>query len=176
MKKTKILIGVVAVLCVISLAGCGVGGGIMNDTKDNPNTNGDKTPVIENNDSLTENPTENNDANSLISHSSIQGSVIKFSDDSCTITPVEYAEGKDGEGDVAIVDAPGNENSDTTVTVHYGSDCEFQIERISTTTGKATFSDADISDIKKQTSLIIYGEWSNKNNINATRVIIARYE
>lgn len=173
MKKVKIFIGVVSALCALSLAGCSThGSNITHNTSEVPNTSGEKQPVIENNDGSTDTSAENNDANSLIKFSAIQGDVIQFSHESCTITPVENS----ADGNVAVIDAPGNENSDNNVTIHYQNDCVFQIAKISISSGTATFSEADISDIKKQTSLIIYGDWSDKHNLNATKVFIARYE
>lgn len=173
MKKVKIFIGVVSALCVLSLAGCSTyGNNITHNTSDVPNTSSEKQSVIENNDNLTDTSTENNDANSLIKFSAIQGSVIQFSDENCTITPVENS----ADGNEAVIAAPGNENSDNNVTIHYQNDCVFQIAKISISSGTATFSEADISDIKKQTSLIIYGDWSDTHNLNATKVFIARYE
>lgn len=173
MKKVKIFIGVVSALCALSLAGCSTNGSnITHNTGEVSNTSDEKQPVIENNADSTDTSTENNDANSLIKFSAIQGDVIQFSHESCTITPVENS----ADGNVAVIDAPGNENSDNNVTVHYQNDCVFQIAKISISSETATFSEADISDIKKQTSLIIYGDWSDKHNLNATKVFIARYE
>lgn len=167
MKIKKILIGLVSALCVLSLVACGTGG---NDTDNRTDT---RNPTVsQGNDSLTKNPTDGNDANSLLALASIKGSVIEFSNDGCSITPTQESE----DGKLAIEDAPGHANSDTAVTVNYQSGCVFKIANINTKTGSVNYSDADISDIKKQTSLIIYGDWSNKNNINATAVYIARYE
>ncbi len=178
MKKNKFFIGLAVTLCVLSFTGCGASDKISDDTNNvyntnNPtNANGSNAPVDEGNDSLADNQAEDNDANSLIDLSTIQGSVVEFSDGTCTITPVESSDG----GETAVSAAPGSENADNNVTVHYQDDCAFQIAQISQETGKTSFSDADISDIKKQTSLILYGEWSDTYNLNATRVIIVRYE
>ena len=47
---------------------------------------------------------------------------------------------------------------------------------INITTGKATISDASVSDIKKQTSLLIYGDFEDTHNLTATKIVIVRYE
>lgn len=178
MKKNKFFIGLAVALCVLSFAGCGTSDKISDDTNNayntsNPtNANDSNAPVDESNDSLADNQPEGDDGDSLIDLSAIQGSVVEFSDGACTITPVETSD----DGETAVAAAPGSENTDNNVTVHYQDDCIFQIAQISQATGKASISDADISDIKKQTSLILYGEWSDTYNLNATRVIIARYE
>ena len=147
MKIKKLLIGLATVLCVLSLAACSIGG---NDTNNKTDTQNPSSSAQGNN-SLPEDPTDINDANTLLSLASIKGSVVDFSDDSCKISP-------------------------TIVTVHYNSDCIFKIAHMSLATGTVTYEDIDISGIKKQTSLIIYGDWSNKNNINATAVFIARFK
>lgn len=172
MKHTKHLIGLALVLCALSLAGCGTNS-YFTDNNEKPQTSNSENPAVTGNDeNVSKNPMDNNDANSLISLSSIQGDVIQFSDENCVITPIEYS----ADGNKAIIAAPGNDSSDTNVTVHYQSGCVFKIANISISSGTATFTEADISDIKKQTSLIIYGDWSDKHNLNATQVIIARYE
>lgn len=172
MKNKKILIGLAAALCVFSLAACSIGDNTADNRTDTQNPNSQDPTVVQGNDSLPKNPTDSNDADSLHALASIKGSVIEFSNDNCSIIPTRESE----DGKLAIEDAPGHENLDTAVTVHYQSGCVFKIANINTKTGVVNYSDADISDIKKQTSLIIYGDWSNKNNINATAVYIARYE
>ncbi|MDE7432362.1 MAG: hypothetical protein K2N34_10685, partial [Lachnospiraceae bacterium] len=88
MKKTKLLIGAVSVLCVLSLAGCNTDvNNNTHNTNDITNTGGEKSTVTDGtNNSSTNNSTGNNDANSLFELSTIQGSVINFSDDGCMIT------------------------------------------------------------------------------------------
>lgn len=167
MKNKKILIVLVSALCVLSLAACGTGG---NDTSNRTDTQ--NPTAVQGNDSLPKDSDDSNDADSLHALATIKGTVIEFSNDSCLITPTRESE----DGKLAIEDAPGHENPDTAVTVHYQSGCVFKIADINIKTGIVNYSDADISDIKKQTSLIIYGDWSNKNNVNATAVYIARYE
>lgn len=170
MKHKNNLGKIAVVLCILSLAGCGTSENTTNETNVH-NTDNTNTTAEESKKSMSGNPADSNDADSLLIFASANGTVTSFSDDSCTISPVRYS------GDnIAYTDAPGNENPDSIVTIHYQSDCVFKIAKISIVTGTVTYSDADISDIKKQTSLIIYGDWSNEKNIDATRVFIARYE
>lgn len=180
MKIKKLLIGLVVGLCVLSLEACSIGGNDTNNKTDTQNLtqqnpNSQNPSAAQGNDSLPEDPTDINDADSLLSLASIKGSVVDFSKDSCTISPMISIDDGNGGG-LAIGDAPGHENADAFVTVHYNDDCIFKIAHMSLATGAVTYEDIDISDIKKQTSLIIYGDWSNKDNINATAVYIARYE
>ena len=44
------------------------------------------------------------------------------------------------------------------------------------TTGKAAVSEAAISDIKKKTSLVLYGNFDDTENFTASKVVIAQYE
>lgn len=172
MKNKKFLIGLVSALCVLSLVACGTGGNDTSNRTDTQNPIQQNPTVVQGNDSLPKDSNDSNDSNSLHALASIKGTVIEFSNDSCLITPTRESE----DGKLSIEDAPGHENLDAAVTVHYQSGCIFKIANINIKTGIVNYSDADISDIKKQTGLIIYGDWSNKNNINATAVYIARYE
>jgi len=67
-------------------------------------------------------------------------------------------------------------NDETNVTISYKADCIFQKASINTTTGKASISDASVSDIKKQTSLLIYGDFEDTHRLTAEKVIIVYYE
>ena len=174
MKIKQVLNGLAAILCVFLLAACDIGGNDKINRTDTNNSSPENPAVVKGNNSVPGAPNDSNDANSLLELASVNGSVVNFKKDSCTITPVKYS-GSNDNG-LAVMDAPGNEDPDTVVTVHYNSDCIFKIVTIRIATGVATYSDADISDIKKQTSLIIYGDWRQKNNINASAVYIARYE
>lgn len=139
-------------LCTLLLAGCGIRGG-DNDMPTTHNTNG-------------------NGANALFDLSTMQGSVIEFSDIGCSVTPVSV----DADGKTARVASPGNENEAETVHIEYLADCVFQIALINPSTSQAVIKDATIQDIKKQTSLIIYGDYEDAHHLTASKIIIARYE
>lgn len=155
MMSKKILLGMAVVLCVSSLAGCG------EDNKENDNSGLKKVPITE-------------DGDSLISNCDLHGHVVEFSDTGCTISSVE-SEQVDG-GELAVAAQPGYEEEEKNVNVYYADNCQYQIAKINISTGKADVSNADLSDIKKQTDLLIYGEWSDDHNIEATKAIIYRFE
>lgn len=163
---SKITKGFLIGLCTLLLAGCG--------TEHNVDTNkqGSKpnTPTGEN--SKRSEDLGTNDANVLLDSAAMQGSVTDFTNSGCTVSQVISADG----GQSAKIAAPGSENADTTVTVQYQENCIFQLAFINSTTGKAELRNAAISDIKKQTNLIIYGDFENTHTITAAKVIIARYE
>lgn len=169
MNDLKIAREILLGLCVLALTGCGAGNIVDKSTTEN--TNSSESPVItENNEQSGD--TASNDANNLIDSSTMQGSVISFSDIGCSVSQAI----SEDDGQSAKVAAPGSENADTTVNIQYQTNCVFQTAIINRTTEIATISDASISDIKKQTSLIIYGDFEGTHDLTATKVIIARYE
>lgn len=172
MNKTLFIIGLVSIICVLSLSGCGKDNDVQNNNINSKGGNGNinTSSAAKDNDSITQ-KNRDNDENSLIDFSSAtQGSVVEFSNDSCIINLTL------SDGDIAYSDAPGHEKPENNVTIHYNNDCIFQIAIINSLTGEINLSEADISDVKKQSPLIIYGDNIDKYNINASRVIIAYYK
>lgn len=108
------------------------------------------------------------DAESLYAAAVITGSVVEFTDDSCTISPVVKEDG----GNTGVIAAPGHESEDTNVVVTYEEGCVVQIATIYTSTGEAELEQANISDIKKQASVIIYGSFEDTHHISANKIII----
>ena len=47
---------------------------------------------------------------------------------------------------------------------------------MSIATGKATVSEAAKADIKKKTSLLLYGSFDDTENFTATKAVIVQYE
>lgn len=179
MKKAKILIGVTLALVLI-FSGCGGGIPEKSSAGGEPSSaakDGGSAGLDENNragsDGKEENGTDNGESFS-IDGSTVQGSVLEFSEDGCTITPVEAQ--VSGEGQEAIQAAPGEEDPEKNVLIHYQEGCLFQVVKINVAAGTTDFSDASVSDVKKQTSLIIFGEWTDSRSVKASRVYITRYE
>ncbi len=109
------------------------------------------------------------DADKLFEISNLEGTVTEFSDDGCKLSPTKYS------GDnVSYQAAPGYE--DTFVSVVYNSDCTFQIANLSLQTSAATYEPANVEDVKKQTSLILCGEYDENEVFHASRVFIYRME
>ena len=111
------------------------------------------------------------DADEMIAASDLQGSVTGFSDNGCTITPVTSS--NDGEAAIA---ADGYEDEAEKINIKYGDNCIFQRAVMSIATGKATVSDVDRADIKKKTSLLLYGDFDDTENFTAAKVMIVQYE
>ncbi len=200
MKFTKFMRGILIGMCVLALSGCGVseGGGSQNtdynaandnaanDNTANDNTANDNTAndnaandntVNDSKENDTSNAadhagtSDNIDGENLIRSSDLQGSVVEFSDSGCIVALVT----KEDEN-TAAVSAPGNENEETNVNISYKTDCIFQKADINITTGKTGINDASISDIKKQTSLLIYGDFEDTHHLTAEKIVIVRYK
>ena len=73
--------------------------------------------------------------------------------------------------------APGMESESgmESTTVSYGGDCVFQIANIDSSTGAVDLEDAVSSDVKKSTSVAVYGETQENGEIHATKVLITRF-
>ncbi len=123
----------------------------------------------ENRSNITDNGTvEKVDAESLYASAAITGSVVEFSDDSCTVSAVVTED----DGKTGVVAAPGYESEDTNVEVTYQEGCVVQIATIYTSTGIAELEQTSVADIKKQSSVIIYGSFEDTHHVTATKVII----
>lgn len=185
MKNKKIMRTLIVGASILALAGCGT----SNDTdtdgeKETQNTyienniaNPDQKDASDENDSSNI-PDGNNsnavgsmDADEMIAASDLQGSVTGFSDNGCTITPVTSS--NDGEAAIA---ADGYEDEAEKINIKYGDNCIFQRAVMSIATGKATVSEAAKADIKKKTSLLLYGNFDDTKNFTATKAVIVQYE
>ena len=185
MKNKKIMRTLIVGASILALAGCGT----SNDTdtdgeKETQNTyienniaNPDQKDASDENDSSNI-PDGNNsnavgsmDADEMIAASDLQGSVTGFSDNGCTITPVTSS--NDGEAAIA---ADGCEDEAEKINIKYGDNCIFQRAVMSIATGKATVSEAAKADIKKKTSLLLYGNFDDTKNFTATKAVIVQYE
>lgn len=194
MKNKKLMRALIIGASMFALAGCGrpdgTGTNGERETKDTHIENGITDPgkkdvSNENNskDSSGGNQPKNTpsgdvsnaagsmDGDEIIAASDLQGSVTEFSDNGCTITPA--ASSNDGE---AVIAADGYEDEGAKVTIKYGDNCIFQRAVMSIGTGKATVSEAAKADIKKKTSLLLYGNFDDTENFTAAKVMIVQYE
>lgn len=188
MKNKKLMRMLIVGASIFALAGCGTpndtGTNRERETKDayieNDITNPDQKDASDENDS--NNTPDGNDSNAvgsmdgdeLITASDLQGSVTEFSNNGCTITPTTSS--NDGKAKIAVEAADGCEDEDAKVTIKYGDNCIFQRAVMSIGTGKATVSEAAKTDIKKKTSLLLYGNFDDTENFTATKVVIVQYE
>lgn len=164
MKKENIVKLILSVMCMLALAACNAGANSSIPTTPAP-LNPPESSSMNIPDENTSDAPEGFDVE-------IRGSVVEFSDSFCIITPVET-----GEDDrLGYQAAPGYEDPEKNITVHYQEGCVIQIAEINVASGERNLEDASITDIKKETSLIIYGKWTDERELNATTVYIARYQ
>lgn len=185
MKNKKLMRMLIVGVNIFALAGCGTsnetGTKEERETKDtyieNDITNPDKKDASDENDSKDTSDGNNSnavgsmDADKMIAASDLQGSVTGFSDNGCTITPATSS--NDGE---AVIAADGYEDEAEKINIKYGDNCIFQRAVMSIATGKTTVSEAAKADIKKKTSLLLYGNFDDTKNFTATKAVIVQYE
>ena len=111
------------------------------------------------------------DGDEIIAASDLQGHVIEFSDNGCVVNPVTSDNAAE-----AVAAADGYEDEGEKVTIQYGEGCIFQRAVMSIATGKATVSEVAKEDIKKKTSLLLYGDFDGTENFTAAKVVIVQYE
>ena len=75
-----------------------------------------------------------------------------------------------------IAAADGMESSMESTTVSYDENCIFQIANINSSTGTVELEGATASDVKKSTSVYVYGETQDDGEIHATKVLITRFD
>lgn len=180
MKNKKLMQALVVGASIFALAGCGTsndaetkGDRITKDISiENDITEPDKKDTSDENDS---NAVGSMDGGEMIAASDLQGSVIEFSDNGCTINSVTTDSDGDG-GSTSVIAADGHEDESAKVTIKYGDNCTFQRAVIGIKTGNAAVSVAGKSDIKKKASLLLYGSFDDTENFTAAKVVIAQYE
>lgn len=172
--QKKVAAALLASLCLSAMTGCG-------NTKTFNNDNNKATNNIQSGKNTMNKDIGDESASSkgisaqqLYNDLDLEGSVVDFNDLGCTITPMKTEKGDDG-GEIAYEAAPGKENEEDNITVTYQKDCVFQTAVINATTGETNLSNASKENIKKQSSLIIYGEFKDKHHINASKIIIQRF-
>ena len=160
MKRKTISKFMLVGLCVFALAGCG------KQATDVP-----QTPAQTTNENSSSDTAGNTDE--MLDSATLSGSVLDFTDNSCSVSPDELID--NGAGMKSSAD--GYENEDTSVTVNYNSDCTFVIATLNGETNSITnTTDGSASDVKKQSQIFVYGDYEDTYTLNADKVIIARYE
>lgn len=167
--KHKIILFLAAMLLAATCVGCGNqphNDDILLDHQEQ-DTNLPSAKVPETNPSVenVENPAT---GDGLFEISKANGTVVEFSDTGCKITPTHY------DGNVAYEAAPGYEDQDESISVLYSQDCVFQIAYVNIQTGEVTYENATLGDVKKQTRIVICGEYDDSNVIHATHVFVYR--
>ena len=165
MKKTNISKFIAVGLCICALTGCGASPDEKPDTSNpivNSNTNEENA-----------NGSSENKGNDILESANLIGSVLEFTDNGCSVSQAKETDG----GDSLQIEASGMENKDNTVSVTYSPDCEFVVATLNKQLGSVTnITTGSISDVKKQSNVYLYGEFSDTLHFNATKVVVARWE
>ena len=155
MKKTNISKFVAVGLCICALTGCGASPDEKPDTSNpivNSNTNEENA-----------NGSSENKGNDILDSANLIGSVLEFTDNGCLVN-----QAKDIEGGAGIkIEAPGMEKKENAVSVTYNPDCEFVIATVNAQSGVRNVTTGSISDVKKQSEVYLYGEFSDTLHFNA---------
>ena len=142
-----------------------------NSLPDGSGTNGADVSQENGNIAAADDAEERVDADSLYAAAAMRGSVVEFSDGSCTVN----AAITEDDGKTGVAAAPGYESEDTNVVVTYQEGCVVRIATIDTSAGIAQLERASVSDIKKQASVIIYGSFEDTHHVSATQIIICHW-
>lgn len=130
-----------------------------------------KDSTDENNGSQTGDDENPYDADELFQICNLSGRVTEFTEAGCKVSP----DREGGEGEL-IGAAPGYEDEGEQVSVLYEPECSFRIAHADIKTTTVTYEAATAEDVKKQTSLLICGEYDENDVLYASRVFIYRIE
>ena len=164
MKRLKFTKAILILVCTASLAGCG---NIQKDT-------GTDAPSYSQNPEGGQLTNTSMEAQSLLDSAVLIGSVTDFQEGSFQV----MADRTEDNGQTAVGAAPGMESESgmESTTVSYGEDCVFQIANIDINTQAVNLEDASSSDVKKSTSVAVYGETQENGEIHAAKVLITRFQ
>lgn len=170
MKHTKITVGFATLLCIFSLAGC------QSKPQNQPvetetemqQTNTVSEPQQESSETHPNNVPAS--AEELLNSATVSGEVTAFSDTDLTLNPLSTTDAG------AAIMAVDSENAENLLTVNYLENCTFQLARINQSTGALSLETASAADIKKETSIAVYGEADESGAILAKQIFLIRYE
>lgn len=151
--KPKITFITTAVLTLVCLTGCSAGRRAATQTAPSQ---------TETQQASDDNPA---DGDQLLAACTLTGTVIEFSDDGCQISP-SFA-----EDELMYEAAQGYETESDLVRVIYQEGCTFEIAAIDLISGSADYTSAGTDAVKKQTRVVIYGEYDSEIICSRTRSI-----
>ncbi len=171
MKSKKITQILLSAVCVLALAACGANpapSGPSAPAASGPAGGGAGSPA-----SGANIPASGGAGAPEGSDVEVRGNVVELSDGFCVLSPIETDANDD---QVAYGAAPGYEDPEKNITVHYQEGCVVQIAEFNVATGEKNLVDASVSDIQQYDTLIVCGEWAGERDLNAAAIYIARYQ
>lgn len=156
MKRSQLAKGLFIALCAVMLSGC-----------QTSSPGKDRRPETDSATSQSQqSPDTGSDIDSLAASALAHGDVVEFTESGCIISPVQ------DDGDTSIIAAPEHMDETEKITIQYQEGCEVQIAVSDASTGETAFRPASLSDIKKQTSILVFGENQDSGTIKATKIVI----
>ncbi len=167
MKHMKLVTMTLALLCALSLAGCGSSNSGQAAQNESSSYSQNENQSGGGNADVSDDTSPNLD--NLMETASLRGSVADFQDGSFQVVPDQ------DDGQMIIAAADGMESSMESTTVSYDENCIFQIANINSSTGAVELEGATSSDVKKSTTVYVYGDTQEDGEIHATKVLITRF-
>lgn len=167
MNHMKVTTMTLTFICALLLAGCGSSGSGQAAHNEPSSYSQNENQSDGENANASDDTSTNLDT--LLETASLRGSVADFQDGSFQVVPDQ------DDGQMIIAAADGMESGMESTTVSYGEDCTFQIANIDSSTGAVELEAATASDVKKSTTVYVYGETQDDGVIHAAKVLITRY-
>lgn len=165
-KISKILVVLLTIGIVGNLCGCGMKANQKN-TDITENNNGKISSEENKGNEILDNNDKEVTGNELIKSANLTGSVIETTENGCTLSQTML----EGE-ELAYESAEGND-SENKVDVMYEEDTVFQSAIFDTNSGNVLkLEDINRQDIKKQSRLLLYGNFQDTYTFQATKVIV----
>lgn len=113
----------------------------------------------------------------LLSGSLLRGSVMDFTEEGCSLSQ-GVTEKLDNGGSTysEYVNPEAAAQAGLLKAVIYQPDCLFLYVYVNATTGSIRYEDALRENVKKNSSLVIYGETDEDGTVRASRVYLERFE
>lgn len=172
LKKWLALTGIT--ISMIMLAACQTGTedravkqGTVEDAEDLKHADNEEGPEGTNNEEASD--------GTFYDGADLEGSVVKFTEESCFISPSKVE--KTGEGETLEAAAPGSEDLSQLVEIRYSENCQFQI--ITLDMAKQTEvsrENTDKEEIKKGTDILVFGSCQDTVHWTAEKVAIMRWQ
>lgn len=155
-KVSKFVVILLALGVIGSFCGC------SNDKE----TNSAQPKSVNESDGLEENNQTETTGENLINNADLSGSVIEVLGNGCMLSQTML------EGDELAYESAEGNDSENQVKVIYEDGIVFQSATIETTSGRILeLTDINKDDIKKQTRLLLYGDFQNTYTFKATKIV-----
>lgn len=113
----------------------------------------------------------------LLDGSILSGAVMDFTENGCSLSEGITQEYENGFSSYSvIVDSEAAAREGLLKAISYQPDCVFLYVYVNATTGSIRYEDAVRENVKKDSSLVVYGETDGEGTVRASRVYLERFE